>query len=479
MVREYGPEAEGGTASPSTVQLPPTSTFYAMRAGPDQVGLYSITTDTLPDGLRITSRTDVDVPLPLVPRRLMTTTEALYDRQLRLLEFTTTASGEAGQVTVNATATSTTLLSVVISGRGITASDTVEVRIPEGVLLVDAVPLALAARGGLASRAVTRLSVLDPLDLRVTSLELRVGAESTLAVADSAVVDPATGAWVPAGVNPTRAWRVRWMEHGLPVSAWIDRQGAVVERTTPLGLTLERGPFEIVNTGYVRRRPRNVQAIPLEVAVASEAAPGSTRVLLGGVDLRDAAPMLTTPWQAVVPGGIATRSARATQARAGTPVPDSIPASDRAMPASGRVAVEARRIAAADTNDPVTAVRRLSTWISAAIVPGSPAFGGAQQALLRRRGDSSDRAELLVQMARALGIPARPVAGLLTDGGRLRYRAWAEVWLGAWVPVDPTLGEFAEAGHIRLLTHATARPAAIVSLIGAVRPTLDTLTTVP
>jgi transglutaminase-like putative cysteine protease len=82
-------------------------------------------------------------------------------------------------------------------------------------------------------------------------------------------------------------------------------------------------------------------------------------------------------------------------------------------------------------------------------------------------------------MARALGIPARPVAGLLTDGGRLRYRAWAEVWLGAWVPVDPTLGRFAEAGHIRLLTHATARPTAIVSLLGAIRPTLDTTTTVP
>ncbi len=478
-MREYGPAAEGGNTAPSTIQLPPTSTFYALRAGPSQVGLYSITTDTLADGLRITSRTDVDVPLPLVPRRLLAITEALYDRRLRLQGFTTTASGEAGQVTVSATALSETLLSVVISGRGITASDTVEIRVPEGVLLSDAVPLALAARGGLASRAVTTLSVLDPLDLRVMSLELRVSAESTLAVADSAIQDPATGAWVPAGINPTRAWRVRWLEHGLPVSAWIDRQGAVIERTTPLGLTFRRGPFEMVNTGYVRRRPRNVQAIPLEVAVPSETVPGPARVRLGPVDLRDAAPMLATPWQTVVPGGIETRSAPAPRPRTGAPVPDSIPASDRAMPTSGRVAVEARRIAAADTSDPVKAVTRLSVWISAAIVPGSPAFGGAQQALLRRRGDSSDRAELLVEMARALGIPARPVAGLLTGGGRLRYRAWAEVWLGAWVPVDPTLGQLVGAGHIRLLTHSTARPAAIVSLIGAVRPTLDTPTTVP
>lgn len=479
MVREYGSAADGGETAPSTVQLPPTSTFYALRAGSNQVGLYSITTDTLSDGLRITSRADVDVPLPLVPRRLMTTTETLYDQRLRLQRFTTTASGEAGQVTVSATAVSETLLTVIISGRGITTSDTVDLRVPEGVLLPDAVSLALAARGGLAPRAVTTLSVLDPLDLRVTALELRVSAESTLSVADSATLDPATGAWTPAGINPTRAWRVRWLEHGLPVSAWIDREGAVIEQTTPLGLTFQRGPFEIVNTGYLRRRPRNIQAVPIEVAVPTEPTPGPVRVLLGAVDLRDAAPMLATPWQAVVPGGIQTRPAPSVRPRAGAAVPDSVTASDRDMPVSGRVALEARRIAAADTSDPVKAVSRLSAWISSAIAPGSPAFGGAQQALLRRRGDSSDRAELLVQMTRALGIPARPVAGLLTDGGRLRYRAWAEVWLGAWVPVDPTLGRFADTGHIRLLTRATARPATIVSLLGAIRPTLDTPTTVP
>jgi len=72
------------------------------------------------------------------------------------------------------------------------------------------------------------------------------------------------------------------------------------------------------------------------------------------------------------------------------------------------------------------------------------------------------------------------VAGLLFTGGRLRYRAWAEVWLGGWVPVDPTLGQFpADGGHFRLLIDATARPSTLVSMLGAVRPLLTTTTTAP
>jgi len=267
VVREYGPAPEGERAAPRPLALPPTTTFYALDAGPDQVGIFSLTTDTLPDGLRVTARSDVDVPLPLVPRRLLTNIEAVYDRRFRLRSFSTAASGEAGQVTLAATIDADTLLTIVATGRGYTSSDTVVMSVPADVLLPDAIPLGLASRGALKRGTVTVLQVLDPVDFSVQPAEVRVGAESTFTLADSAVVDLSSGAWVPAGFSSERAWQVTWMEHGLPVRTWIDRQGEVIERSTPLGLTHRRGPFEIVNSKYLRRRPRNVQAAPLEVAV--------------------------------------------------------------------------------------------------------------------------------------------------------------------------------------------------------------------
>jgi transglutaminase-like putative cysteine protease len=70
-------------------------------------------------------------------------------------------------------------------------------------------------------------------------------------------------------------------------------------------------------------------------------------------------------------------------------------------------------------------------------------------------------------MARALGVPARTVAGLLYAKGRFYYHAWAEVYLGDWVAVDPTLDQVpADAAHVRVVFGATAEPLVLVRLLG-------------
>jgi len=72
----------------------------------------------------------------------------------------------------------------------------------------------------------------------------------------------------------------------------------------------------------------------------------------------------------------------------------------------------------------------------------------------RRRGDCTEHAALFVTLARAAGIPAREVHGLLwvQELGAFGGHAWAEVALsGLWVPVDPTWGQLpADPTHIRL-----------------------------
>ncbi|HMU61623.1 MAG TPA: transglutaminase domain-containing protein [Gemmatimonadales bacterium] len=479
MLREYRPSEGGDLASSQQISLPPTTTFYALRAGTEQVGFRSVTTDTLPDGIRVTSRVDVDVPLPLVPRRLLTTTEALYDQRFRLVAFTSTMSGEAGQQTQVGRVDDDGRLSVVISGRGQTRADTVLMTLPAGTLLPDAVSIGLAAGGNLKTGVATTVSVLDPVELTIGRWDIRVVAESTFVLPDSAAIDSLSGAWRPAGVDTIPTVRVEWMEYGLPVRAWIDQNGAVIARETPLGLSEHRGPYEIVNSGYVRRRPRNVQAPPLEIPTPEADASGPTRLTLGPVDLRGAASLLDTRWQAVERGMLVSRQV-GTVSPARGPLPDSVAAAYREVPSSIRVRLDAARIAGADSAAPGRAARKLAAWVGSTIVAGLPSYGDPETVLLRRRGDSSDRASVFVAMARSLGIAARPVAGLLTTGERPRYRAWAEVWLDGWVPVDPTLGQFpADGGHFRLLINATARPSTLIPMLGAVRPALTTTAMAP
>jgi transglutaminase-like putative cysteine protease len=71
-----------------------------------------------------------------------------------------------------------------------------------------------------------------------------------------------------------------------------------------------------------------------------------------------------------------------------------------------------------------------------------------------RHGDCTEHALLFTTLARASGIPARDVAGLVYLGDQAQAfggHAWNEVLLdGRWVPVDPSWGETdVNATHIR------------------------------
>jgi len=64
-----------------------------------------------------------------------------------------------------------------------------------------------------------------------------------------------------------------------------------------------------------------------------------------------------------------------------------------------------------------------------------------------RAADSEGYSFLFVSLARAAGIPSRPVGGILVDAnGDTRIWWWAEVWVEGvgWVPVDPALGDGAD-----------------------------------
>lgn len=79
----------------------------------------------------------------------------------------------------------------------------------------------------------------------------------------------------------------------------------------------------------------------------------------------------------------------------------------------------------------------------------------ASKVLERRVGDCTEHTWLFVALARAAGIPARPVYGLMYIDGTepsFGYHAWAEVELdGRWVALDPTWEQLpADATHLRL-----------------------------
>jgi hypothetical protein len=93
----------------------------------------------------------------------------------------------------------------------------------------------------------------------------------------------------------------------------------------------------------------------------------------------------------------------------------------------------------------------LRRWVAAAIDSQMGlSFASALEVLRAGSGDCSEKAVLLVALARAAGIPARAVTGLVYHRGAFRLHMWAEVRVGRWQPLDAALGpERVSAARIR------------------------------
>jgi transglutaminase-like putative cysteine protease len=117
------------------------------------------------------------------------------------------------------------------------------------------------------------------------------------------------------------------------------------------------------------------------------------------------------------------------------------------------------------------AAKKLNAWVYAALrkkpVVSIPS---ALEVLDRREGDCNEHTALFTALARAAGIPTRMAAGIVYMENGFYYHAWPEIWLGGWMPADPTLNQFpADATHIRFMTGNLDRQAEILRLVGKLK----------
>lgn len=133
----------------------------------------------------------------------------------------------------------------------------------------------------------------------------------------------------------------------------------------------------------------------------------------------------------------------------------------------------------AGEKDSVRAVQKLVNYVSAYVEDSMVAtIPSAVDVLRQKKGACKEHTVLFTAMARAAGIPARMVAGLVYSDAYLikgfYYHAWAEVFLagpdgtnGRWIRVDPTFNQFpADATHLRLKTGNLDAMISLMQVVG-------------
>lgn len=121
--------------------------------------------------------------------------------------------------------------------------------------------------------------------------------------------------------------------------------------------------------------------------------------------------------------------------------------------------------------DAFKAVTKLCAWVDTHVQNTYTAtLSNSLDVLATMKGDCTEHSMLFIGLARAAGIPAREVAGLIyVDSPKpgFYFHQWAKVWIGEWIDVDPTFGQpLADATHIKLAEGDLFEQAQVIPLIG-------------
>ncbi len=269
------------------------------------------------------------------------------------------------------------------------------------------------------------------------------------------------------------AIRLRQSFRGISVLSWVDGQGRTLKEESPAGLSLLRQsareaknlPSRSVSLDIIAQT-----AIPV-TPIADAQTKAAIRLKLTGVNLAnfalnggrqhldsDRLEIRREELKQVGAQHLPFKEARLASYLQATPFLQSDHPSIQALSA---------RIVQGETNA-LRAALKIKDWVYREIAKEpTVSIPTALEVLRTKKGDCIEHTVLFNALARAAGIPAKTVVGVVYLRGAFYYHAWSEVWLGAWVSLDSVLNQFpADVTHIRFLEGEIDRQIDILQLIG-------------
>ncbi|MBK8250891.1 MAG: transglutaminase domain-containing protein [Gemmatimonadetes bacterium] len=436
----------------AAIRVSPVTSYSMVERNGRHVGFSSLTTDTVPAGLQLTDYSvTTDSSLPGGRRVQQVVVHASRSLVLRSIAV------RDGELTATATVIDDSVLRVVRPRTD--GSDTTRLTFRPPLLVPFLVPtvVALGAAPSVGDRQAW--DVFDPATLRVRRATTHIRAESSWVVVDSAAFDAGARRWRGVHADTVTAWHV--VEDPAVtgrIESWVDETGQLVaarsargeERRTAYEVAFENwrsGASTIADPALARIDRRGVSLTRLVV-------------LARGLPLERL--KATNDWQHVMGDTVTVADAPVRAKASGYWLPphrDHRARFSRELQVEPFIEVEAPVVIAAARQlrarepDPLTTARVLARWVVDSIaLDVTPTPPSAAATLRSRAGQAGHRVNLWIALARASGVPARPVLGVLATADGLVPHTWAEAWLGGtWIPVDLQRGVVpADASHLRL-----------------------------
>ncbi|MFO8175760.1 MAG: transglutaminase-like domain-containing protein [Gemmatimonadota bacterium] len=469
----------------AALSLAPGVNFYTLRMGDRTVGLATSRLDTVPGGFVLEDLLSLELPALGETGTAVVRTRVSLSPSLIMTDFSFSLDSEVGRYEATGSVEGDTLLRVDLTTGGSRQSMTH--RLSQPPVFAAVLPIRVAVGEGLEVGGRLRFPVFDPSSLSTRTVEVRVAEHDTLLVPDSVALVPETGRWAPVHFDSVPAWRIAEIYGGIQVESWVDADGRILRASSPLGYSMEKTEYELARQAQEDARTTVGSSLDedviLSTAIRSNVDLGEVenhdelRFLLSGVDLEgfeldggrqtlrgDTLLIRREDWGAIRPDYDELPYPRMDFSEYLRPEP-LIQSDNEAII---RTAEELVNWQFMSDKDPKRITRVLNTRVNQMLEKRITfSVPNAVQVLESRQGDCNEHTVLFVALARALGLPARTAVGLVYVNEAFFYHAWPEVWLGEWVAVDPTFGQYpADAAHLRFVIGGLAQQVEIIRLIG-------------
>jgi len=276
------------------------------------------------------------------------------------------------------------------------------------------------------------------------------------------------------GARTEPAIKLRQSFHGISVVSWVDGQGRTLKEESPAGLSLVRQSKDEAKGRSPRSVPLDI-IVQTAIAVAKPISDSQSRSVLElkltGINLanfplnggrqrlsEDRLEIRREDPTQLNLKAVPIKDSRLTSYLQPTPFLQSDHPSIRALTA---------KILNGEANSYRAAVK-IKDWVFKEIAKQpTVSIPNALEVLQTKKGDCNEHTVLFNALARAAGIPAKTVVGIVYLRGAFYYHAWSEVWLGEWISIDSVLNQFpADVTHVKFLEGEIDRQLDILQLIG-------------
>jgi transglutaminase-like putative cysteine protease len=319
----------------------------------------------------------------------------------------------------------------------------------------------------------------------VITQQLEPGKQHYFSTFDPATLSQQVTAVTIEGREPVRvgnkvepAIRIRQRFKGISVISWVDGTGRTLKEETPAGLSLIRqNPDQARSFSASRSIPLDIitqASIPPDASIPDAGQKHFLRLKLSGFDL--AKFPLSGERQQLKGDQLEIRRENIERIRKivlpvqGRPVDSFLQSTPFIQSDHPQIRRLAQEIVGPE-KDARKATLRIKDWVFKEIIKQpTVSIPNALEVLQTRKGDCNEHTVLFNALARAAGIPAKTVVGVVYLRGAFFYHAWSEVWLGEWISLDSVLNQFpADVTHIKFVEGEIDRQIDILQLIGKLK----------